>query len=915
MLTWLFKKRGGAAATVATPAPLSSARGSAAPRAVAAKVVEPPAAVDWAAPLQAALGDDAALLQLAQSATGLDTKLAAVAALRSEAALKQAERAFRSHDRKVHRLAKQRLEAALTQRTARAQAEALLVRTQALLDEALVPVNHLVTLDRDWEALPVEALEPAQTAAFTALRARLGSQLRERTDAQQQLKHWTAEAQRLRAQWLPLLRQAAAGGTAADASALGQALQAALDARPPLSASAELLEALAQAGRAAAAVHACLAQLEAPPLDGDEPAAWPVDVQGLDAELVASLVQRQAQWLLIHRPPPPAPAPAPQRPARTPRHAPLDATQRQVLQDLLQDLLQQAEAARDEGQLGEMQRHLQAFESALVATGAALPDALRARQQALWAEQVRLRDWQQWGGARARDDLVAEAVVLEQVTLAATPAAPPATAPTDPDAVAAAPEASPAAPTRAAGHAPKLNLQAHSEAIRDLRQRWKALDRTGAAASQAQWQHFDGALQAAHQPLAVQQAAQQAARLDNLAARESLLAALESHALTDSAASGDAAADWRAVLRELDRFNSEWRKLGPVEHTVPRAAQAGLQQRLQAALARIETPLQAARTAAVAEREALIRQAQGLAPAGASAPSPDAARHVRDLQARWQDQARQLPLPRGLENALWARFKAATDAVFAQREAAIAARDAELATNLAQTQALVQRLLDLGPETPASEIERTLAEVDRGWRQGGELPRGALDGINGLSGLDQQYHGARAAAAQHIGAAVRQRWQALCDTLQARLALCEAREDAAGNDPSAADRVAHWAQLPPLPSGWQQPLAQRWGAPVKIAEPPAAAVDEWLLRLETALGLPAAPEWQAARQALKLRALKDTLEGRGATKDGPSEQAAWLQSLLRQPGLDAARRTRLAALLAALRESQPGALGLPAGQR
>ena len=42
---------------------------------------------------------------------------------------------------------------------------------------------------------------------------------------------------------------------------------------------------------------------------------------------------------------------------------------------------------------------------------------------------------------------------------------------------------------------------------------------------------------------------------------------------------------------------------------------------------------------------------------------------------------------------------------------------------------LVQRLVDAGNELPVAQIERTLAEVDRAWRQGGELPRGTVDAL------------------------------------------------------------------------------------------------------------------------------------------------------------------------------------------
>ena len=65
-------------------------------------------AIDWQLKLEAAMGDDTALLALAREGAPVDVKVAVVGALTSEAALKLAEREHRGHDRRVHRLAKQR---------------------------------------------------------------------------------------------------------------------------------------------------------------------------------------------------------------------------------------------------------------------------------------------------------------------------------------------------------------------------------------------------------------------------------------------------------------------------------------------------------------------------------------------------------------------------------------------------------------------------------------------------------------------------------------------------------------------------------------------------------------------------------------------------------------------------------------
>ena len=166
MLSWFFKKGDHTQAPVAPKVPPPPAvLGAAAAAAPAA------AGPDWAARLQAAQGDDAALLRIAASAPRLEIKMAAVQALAAEASLRQAEREFRSHDRKVHRLAKQRLEAAVAQREARARAQVLLERAAALVDEADVPINHVVELDHGWHALAADLLEPQQRTRFAELRA------------------------------------------------------------------------------------------------------------------------------------------------------------------------------------------------------------------------------------------------------------------------------------------------------------------------------------------------------------------------------------------------------------------------------------------------------------------------------------------------------------------------------------------------------------------------------------------------------------------------------------------------------------------------------------------------------------------------------------------------------------------------
>ena len=911
MLSWFFRKRD-KAGTPASPAaasrPPSAPPGGAAtaasarPGAGTAAALAQGAAVDWPGRLQAAQGDDAALLALAAATPLLDIKMAAVQALEGEAALRQAERRFRDHDRKVHRLAKQRLEAAVAQREARAAAQALLDRAAALLDDAAPPINHVVELDRAWERLPAAALQPAQTARFVELRARLDAAIRERGEAQQRLRRWTAQARQALLDAPQGIAAAAAQGVAGDLAGPIAALAALRQTRPEEPASVELDGALAQALQTAAAVEARLRWLETAPAEASDdaaapPPAWHDLPAAPDAELARLLDLRHERWLRDHAPAVATPADEPPmaviatpRPARD--DVP-DAAQRHEVEEHLQ----QAERALADGHLDALQQQLQAIDGVLGAAPAGrLPTALRTRLQALRAEGARLKGWKQWGGARARDDLAAEAEALARHTQAAA----------DP----------------AATDARKLNLHGHAASIQALRQRWKALDRQGAAASQAQWQRFDAALQLAFEPVAAQHAALEAARRDNLAAREVLLAPLEALALPADAPAGTPSAtpsdmpaavpadpppadapvpDWKQVAHELAVFQAAWRKLGPVEHTVPAAARQGLQQRLQAAVERVAAPLRALQQAAAAEREQLIVRAQALStPAGGHRPGPESVRLLRELQAQWQEHARRLPLPRAVEGELWGRFRAASDAVFAQREAVAHARDAALAGNLAACETLLARLQDLPPEAPPADIERRLAEVDRGWRQSGELPRGAGEA------LEARFRAARADALRRLDTAARQRWRAQCDALATRLARCESGESVAGAGAEAA------AGAPPdlLPAAWAQALAQR-PAGVSAGPLPAPAVDELLLQLETALDLPITPARQDERRQQKLRALKDALEGRAPARPGAPQPAAGLVALLRQRGLAAEQRERLHAIVAALRQAPPGALGVP----
>ena len=869
ILKRLFKRRGGAAAKPEAPP---------APAAPAAPPVEDRRA-QWQSRLDAARGDDARLLEVARGAPSLDLKLAAVEALASEDALKSAEREFRRHDRRVHRLAKQRLDTVVTAREARARAEALIGAAGALASDAAVPLNRLAQIDRDWQALASSQLDPGQAERFAAARERLDALMRERDARQEREQRWIGDARATLADLQRGLADAAARGAAGDADALVQVAQALRERRPgsaPTVAPDEALQtwlALADQVRARLAIIAdCGAAGDALELRAPRSALiserWRALPALADAKLAASLDERMARAA-----PAAPPSPAAPRPLRAARPKPDD----HELLARIDELLAQAEQALAAGQLAPMPAQLAAIDAALDALGRAPPDALRERRLALNAEFARLRGWQQWGGARAVDALVDEAETLARAAAAENAAS-------------------------------TLDLDRHAGAIRDLRARWKALERQRAPTGAAPWQRFDAALQSAYAPIAARRQVQDLERRDNLAAREKLLDALDAVSATAPAGAG-IGEHWRTQIRTLERFRADWHALGPLEQRVPRDARQALRRRLRQSLERIEAPLAQARAAAAAAREPLIEAAAALVrqagPGDERAAAPESAQwreataSARALQDEWARRARELPLARPVEAALWARFRTPLDALFAQRQAAAQAADAGNAAQVAARDALIGRLGALDPEMPLAELRRALAEVDAAWREAPELPRSAFTAV------DARYRSARDEVQGWIAGSAQRRWLSFCDTLAARLESSDVgeRSDAA---PAASGADAAAA----LPLQWEQALDRRVRLSADDAALVAEAIADRMLRLEASLALPSPPEFEAARRDLKLHAMKDALEGRSAAAPEAAQRTAWLLDLIGQRLDDPVQRERLRAIVAGLRRAPPDTIEL-----
>jgi hypothetical protein len=197
-------------------------------------------------------------------------------------------------------------------------------------------------------------------------------------------------------------------------------------------------------------------------------------------------------------------------------------------------------------------------------------------------------------------------------------------------------------------------------------------------------------------------------------------------------------------------------------------------------------------------------------------------------------------------------------------------------------------------------LKRALADAEAKWQRMGPAPR------QDAAALDSRFGRAHDAVRRRLADSGRRDWQATCDALVAKLALCEDAERS--DDPAAAKAGLdeRWASLPALPAAWEQALVRRAAAVGSNAAADsglAPANDELLLQLEAAFDLSSPPEFQDARRQMKLQAMKAALEGRQSSP--ASTPDSLLATALGRAGLDEGQRARLGAVIAAIVERGP----------
>ncbi len=801
-------------------------------------------------------GDESAAAEFILRCEFSELRLAAAELIHSREQLERVYAAMRNTDRRVAKLVHSRLDAIRHHEAELRRGQETLQQARILSrDEVLTP-NHVAELDRKWSVI----VAPELDAEFQEVRA----QLQRRLEAQVTL-------QRAMIDRLAALRALATAGL--DAAALGERLEAlgreqaeALAAPERASLPRGLVNefaaeharlgatraAIEQGQVALAGYEAALAEWHAqPPAELKADAlrkAWN-RLPPLPEGGARELLQRRFDELLASLPqeaPKPGPTAAP---------APAKARQKGADQQFL-DKLDAMEAALQQGSLASAAELDKALKESRD-KGMRLTPAQSDRLAHVRAELKRLSDWARWGGNVSREELIKSVEAL---------------------------------PTQ------NLSMGELAKKVGSMRERWKALDSLSGAAPRSLWERFDAACSAAYAPAAEHFRHLAEERRANAARGQALVA--EATAELARLESGEA--DWKHVAGTVQRLRTAWSHLGAID----RKEKKRLDQEFTAALNTLQGPLEQQRQGEMCVREQLIEEALALDP-----HDRHAVEALRELQQRWQQHARALPLERKAEQALWQRFRAACDALFARRKESAHAADAERRAHEAAKDALCERLEAAAPDATPATAGQLLRDAAAEWHAIGPVPRAHE------ARIEKRYQAAVAQVQHHADVARRAAGLAQAAAVRDRLRLVQALEHALvepGADTARSDWEGRWEASIPLDGPYGPVLAKRFGAALdafdegredyarQLRDNREQLLHE-LLRLEIAAGVDSGAEFARERLKLQVEVLQSSLK----SGQKPATLGAELRALLALPALtDERSAARLEHLL--LRQAKEG---------
>ncbi len=202
-----------------------------------------------------------------------------------------------------------------------------------------------------------------------------------------------------------------------------------------------------------------------------------------------------------------------------------------------------------------------------------------------------------------------------------------------------------------------------------------------------------------------------AARAAAIKAKEDLCA--EAETLAEST-------QWKATGDRLKAIVEQWRTIRGVDRKTDDAlwkrfakARDTFTRRRGSHFAELDKQRGAAKEA----KEDLIKRAEALSDA---TDWGETAAKYRALMEEWKATGR---APRDVEDALWARFRAAQEKFFSRRNKVFSDRDAEFAANAAVKEKLLAEAEKIDPTAGLEQAKAKMRSVHERWEAAGKVPR------------------------------------------------------------------------------------------------------------------------------------------------------------------------------------------------
>ena len=249
--------------------------------------------------------------------------------------------------------------------------------------------------------------------------------------------------------------------------------------------------------------------------------------------------------------------------------------------------------------------------------------------------------------------------------------------------------------------------------------------------------------------------------------------------------------DWRNGANRLRDLLDEWKALPRLEKSVDdtlwrrfSTARTTYTRRRKAHFGELNEKREGARVV----KERLVNEAEALS--GSTEWGPTAGKY-RELMRQWKAAG---PAPRGVDDQLWKRFRAAQDTFFGARDTATAETDREFAANAEKKEALLVEAEKLVPVTDLKAAKEAFRDIAERWDAAGKVPRDRMKDLEGrIRKVEQAIRGVEDDQWRRSNPEARARAADTVGQLEASIADLEAKHQkavAAGNDKKAAEHAS-----------------------------------------------------------------------------------------------------------------------------